>query len=63
MLKYIKGFLYSDVIEKHVNLKSFLQVIHKSCEEVSAKAIELLKETFTNLGPKLQVNYLLVVEK
>ena len=38
------------------------KVIHKSSEEVAAKAIELLKETFTNLGPKLQVQQSMIHE-
>ena len=45
-----------------IQLVKFIHVSYhaatfRSSEEVSNKGIELLKETFTNLGPRLQVSW------
>lgn len=38
------------------------EVVLCSTEDIAQKAIELLRETFTNLGPRLQANQYLIHE-
>lgn len=38
------------------------RVVLCSSEDIAQKGIELLKETFTNLGPRLQANQVIIHE-
>lgn len=42
-------------------VKPFLpQVVIQGSDDIASRAIDLLKEIYTNLGPKLQVNQVLL---
>ncbi len=45
-----------------IGLEYLWKVIAKGSDEVAKKAIELMKETFTNLGPKLQAQQTIIHE-
>ncbi|KAG1670256.1 putative ubiquitin carboxyl-terminal hydrolase FAF-X [Nymphon striatum] len=55
-----RGFLMDDL--ELIGLDYLWRVVLSSGEEIANKAIELLKETYTNLGPKLTENQVVIHE-